>query len=499
MPQQASLREFQGEIRVAARIIDYLSSGLYASLAACLKELVNNSYDADAKRVRIFVMPDADRIIIEDDGIGMNRAEFEEHFSLIAESHKRDKSDVSDGGRPKIGRIGIGAIAANEICEEMEVFSTKAGSTELLHVTVDFNKMRESYVNRRREGTTAVKGDYYGELLQESKPTHFTKIFLKEVRGEARQILATAKPIPPATSSRSIYGRKPESVFKLLQDPSVKSWSDFDSYSQNYLQVGLNVPIGYFDGWMSNRYEQKITDLVTKVESLGFRVYWDGTEVFKPVVFRARQGLIHRFEFHGEHVSAGGYFFAQHTSMKPEDLNGLLIRIRQAAVGGYDPSFMEFPHGLASLIQRWVSAEIWASDELEDAMNIDRRTLRVAHPAYQELKSAVHIEFEKFLSEARRQLYGSQAEARKRERASQQADVMQEVIQSSRSTLGSETAQKLLRAWSPRQDDAQGTNRLLRKYTVAEIYKMVLEVAEEVLEPRELKRFVEALTKRLRG
>ena len=72
--------KFQGEIVVASRIVDYLSSGLYESPAACLKELINNSFDADAKRVNVFVKPDADRIIIEDDGFGLNKDEFEKTF-----------------------------------------------------------------------------------------------------------------------------------------------------------------------------------------------------------------------------------------------------------------------------------------------------------------------------------------------------------------------------------------------------------------------------------
>ena len=53
---------FKGKIRVASGIVNYLSSGLYHSPAACLKELVNNSYDADATEVNVFVKPDANRI-----------------------------------------------------------------------------------------------------------------------------------------------------------------------------------------------------------------------------------------------------------------------------------------------------------------------------------------------------------------------------------------------------------------------------------------------------
>jgi HSP90 family molecular chaperone len=76
-------KKFEGEIKVASRIVDYLSSGLYDSPAACLKELINNSFDADATKVEVFIKPDADRIIIVDDGDGMDRKEFEKHFEVV--------------------------------------------------------------------------------------------------------------------------------------------------------------------------------------------------------------------------------------------------------------------------------------------------------------------------------------------------------------------------------------------------------------------------------
>lgn len=173
---------FHGEIRVAARIIDYLSSGLYRTPAACLKELVNNSFDADARHVAIFVKPDADRIIIEDDGEGLSRAEFQSHFAQIAESQKRSSGETTKSGRPKIGKIGIGFIAANELCEKMEIFSTKRGSDKLLHVTIDFQELRKSPANRRRRGKAMVKADYTGTILEAPRDAHYTKVFLQDIR-----------------------------------------------------------------------------------------------------------------------------------------------------------------------------------------------------------------------------------------------------------------------------------------------------------------------------
>jgi len=156
--------EFKGEILVASRIVDYLSSGLYESPAACLKELVNNSFDADATRVDLFIKPDADRIIIEDNGCGIDKADFIRHFSKISESYKRKDSDITFKGRPKIGKIGIGFIAANEICDVMEIISSKRGSRELIEVTIRFDLMRQDPSERRRNGDDLAKADYFGKV-----------------------------------------------------------------------------------------------------------------------------------------------------------------------------------------------------------------------------------------------------------------------------------------------------------------------------------------------
>jgi len=95
-----------------------------------------------------------------------------------------------------------------------------------------------------------------------------------------------------------------------------------------------------------------------------------------------------------------------HGVIRPQELQGLLIRIRNAAVGDYDKSFFGFSPSIGRLFQSWISSEIMADDRLEDAMNIDRRTLRDAHPAYVELQKAIHNHLEKFIKEVRDKIYG---------------------------------------------------------------------------------------------
>ncbi len=126
-----SSASFRGEIVVASRIVDYLSSGLYKSPAACLKELINNSYDADATRVNLFVKPDADRIIIEDDGLGMDRNEFEKHFRRISESRKRDDSQTTPRGSFHLTYLMRGSESFTS-----SSFSTRLGLAQTLIRTI---------------------------------------------------------------------------------------------------------------------------------------------------------------------------------------------------------------------------------------------------------------------------------------------------------------------------------------------------------------------------
>jgi hypothetical protein len=382
---------FEGEIRVASRIVDYLSSGLYESPSAALKELINNSFDADAENVNVYIKPDADRIIVEDDGEGMDREDFEKHFKLISESLKREVSDITPSGRPKIGKIGIGFIAANEICNVMQIISTKCGSAELLDVSINFEVMRSDINLRRRGDTQLATADYVGSTGEADLNTHYTHIFLKEIRGEAKAILSGVGATGTGYGTRSLYGLGPNSVRDVLLDDNIKSWSHFDAYSKNLLEIGLNVPVAYHDNWFPKAYETVFTEYQQRASKLNFNVKIDGAPIRKPTVFRnTARGLAQHFSIQTESVAAEGYFYAQSESVRPQELQGLLLRIRNSAVRLYDHTFFGFSPTIGSLMQRWVSAEIYADDRLEDAMNIDRRTLRVTHPAYVALRNAVH-------------------------------------------------------------------------------------------------------------
>lgn len=490
---------FNGEITVASRIIDYLSSGLYKDPASCMKELINNSYDADATRVDIFVKPDADRIIIEDDGVGISKDEFTKHFKRISESHKRDETEITKSGRKKIGKIGIGFIAANEICDEMEVFSTKEGSDELLHVTINFADMRKPAQDREDKSGDVTKADYIGEILKEEKNSHYTQIFLKYVRGDARDILAGATAQKEEAKAKSLYGLEPKSIEKVLKKEEVREWKVFDAYSETMLKVALNIPVKYHDNWIPNKSKKIIKEFEESVKNLGFDVYYDGTELRKPTVYDPgdKSYFVDTFDYEGKHVSAKGYFYVQHGTIKPFDLHGVLIRIRHSAVDGYRQQFLEFPTSEHGLIQRWVSCEIWADDKLEDAMNIDRGTLRDTHPAYVELRRYFHSRLREVLKKAKKELYEKGSKTRREEKIIETYSALNKIIDTSIKSTDLQLANDLKKNIKKYKNDEIDERILSKKYSVVEMYEIVIDSAKESLTPSQFSKFMKALTKRL--
>ena len=156
--------------------------------------------------------------------------------------------------------------------------------------------------------------------------------------------------------------------------------------------------------------------------------------------------------------------------------------------GGFSPSE-------ASLIQNWVSAEVWADSQLEDAMNIDRRTLREVHPAYVELRQAVHSKLREVLGNARSRLY----EVGSEERRISKVRVARRELAALTSELPASVRQKTGAVLSPTgKGRAAVDTALLKRYSVVEIYGAVIDVAREMLSPAQMVEFLRRLAVRLR-
>jgi hypothetical protein len=89
-------------------------------------------------------------------------------------------------------------------------------------------------------------------------------------------------------------------------------------------------------------------------------------------------------------LSFRGYMYSQHGIISPREYIGVLIRIKNVAIGGFDRTFLEYPSASNQLFRNWISGEIYVDEGLENAMNINRSSFKVTHPDYIALRDWLH-------------------------------------------------------------------------------------------------------------
>lgn len=109
-----------------------------------LYELIKNSIDADARRVRItcpatdLVPADQRKVIVEDDGHGMTPEAVRDKFCVVGRAKKSHDGDRSPGGRKLFGERGTGRLACFVVAGQIDVESSAMGKTSRLTLTRAF-------------------------------------------------------------------------------------------------------------------------------------------------------------------------------------------------------------------------------------------------------------------------------------------------------------------------------------------------------------------------
>lgn len=136
------------KLRIDPRILELLGPNLYTNIYYVLGELIANAYDANASNV--YIISDENSIIVEDDGLGMSYQDGDINKYLdVAKETRRDDSSAkvpgSNGKRIKMGRKGVGKLAALSVSETVLVKTIKNGEKSgfvLSRVIGDDNKLK---------------------------------------------------------------------------------------------------------------------------------------------------------------------------------------------------------------------------------------------------------------------------------------------------------------------------------------------------------------------
>lgn len=143
-------RSFEADV---AKLLQLMVHSVYSDRDVFLRELISNAADAcerlrfeaianptllgDDSKPRITLLSDAEnrRLTVEDNGIGMSRAEMVEALGTIARSGTKafmDQIAAAQGseGTQIIGQFGVGFYSAFMVADRVDVISRRAGSDE---------------------------------------------------------------------------------------------------------------------------------------------------------------------------------------------------------------------------------------------------------------------------------------------------------------------------------------------------------------------------------
>lgn len=205
-----------------ARLLLQLGDQLIRNESIALLELIKNAYDADASKVVVIMNnledPDKGEIIVEDDGIGMDKTIIEEVWMQPGSNYKQKKMLSNETSlkykRLPIGEKGIGRFGVHKLGKFIDIVSKKMNQKEI-QLKIDWSKFEKD----------TLLNDIQVEL-EERKPKYFTegtgtRIVIKHLKNKWAR--GTIRDIYRAINSLS-SPFETLSSFKVLFKIDKKEW-----------------------------------------------------------------------------------------------------------------------------------------------------------------------------------------------------------------------------------------------------------------------------------
>ena len=172
---------------ISLNALEHLGINLYSNIPSVLSEIVANAWDADAETVTITIDKQNEKITIEDDGTGMDRAGVIDRFLTVGFKRRESLGPVTAKGRKPMGRKGIGKLSIFSVAQVADVYTIQGG--EKTAFRMDREVIRKAISGK---GQTNYKPD---ELL------HWPEVF----KGGTRIVLSS---IAKSLSGMTVEGLK---------------------------------------------------------------------------------------------------------------------------------------------------------------------------------------------------------------------------------------------------------------------------------------------------
>jgi hypothetical protein len=254
----------QFSFEISLSVLNHLGRNLYRSFVTVIGEAISNSWDADAPNVWIYVDKAKNRFIIKDDGDGMNTSDFQNKFLKIGYSKRKDGKFKSGGGRPFIGRKGIGKLALLSCANKITVIS-KVGRGDYVGGVIDNSALDKAITEDLTSGQYKL-GSWDKNLFRKYTKGHQkgTIIYFEGIKGGIKNSLDILKKLIALYFRFSIID-KSFNIFIDGEKITHKHLSELASKTEFIWNINnLNDP--YIHGELKNLKEKKKLSISGKLK-----------------------------------------------------------------------------------------------------------------------------------------------------------------------------------------------------------------------------------------
>jgi hypothetical protein len=324
------VEKFTSHLKVDKQIVSLLSKSTYQkSFSNALRELVSNSYDADALTVNINIMPEY--IEIYDDGNGMTKTEFEKYLTIAGSKNESLLSRRYK--RKKIGQFGVGFLSIFPFCESLEITTTAENSTDLLSARIPTQNFFQLEKTEKVEDIPI-----HGNITKvNEKSAHYTRIRLITPTFLVHQYFSK-----PATNKRD----------------SIITWNPMQRFKW---ELQEDLPISY------NYEGANFNDNIFYDETIGISVFLNKEQLFRNDLAQSTlsKGMI---EIDG--IECSYIFKTNYKSLKPLEARGVKLRVNNVGIGPRTDFFLKRDRGFSRL--HWIDGEVQISEKIKEYLNISR-------------------------------------------------------------------------------------------------------------------------------
>ena len=232
-----------------------------------LAELIKNAYDADATHCTILI--DADEITVTDNGHGMTRKEFLDHWMTIGTRHKQGRGQSQYFGRNVTGSKGVGRLSAQFLAHKLELLTVpRKRHTKQLRALVDWDEAIDA--GHLTEARAFYRIESRDLSFPEGKP-YGTRVIMRELKQNwgpkdiqdlGRQLWMIQSPIREygvlATDQEDVNAFQIELSSTL---PGVEDTFD------NQMSIALRNYIALISGTVSRQNDRTVAHVEVKFRS----------------------------------------------------------------------------------------------------------------------------------------------------------------------------------------------------------------------------------------